>query len=63
MMSAENRAVSGEIVKIIHDDSNKQVEHKEAAEEDKGDEEHVGQVGSTRLVRVQQLSRGHVSSQ
>ena len=51
-MSTKNRAVSGEIIKIIHDDSHKQVEHEKAAEEDKGDKEEVSDVAATHLVRL-----------
>ena len=35
-MRSKNGRISCEVVKVIHDDSNKQVEHDERAEEDKG---------------------------
>ena len=57
MMSPKDGAVPGEIVKVVHDDSHKQVEHEEAAEEDKGDKEEVGDVAATGLIRVQKFSR------
>ena len=48
-MSAEDGGVPGQVVKVVHDDGHEQVEHEEAAEEDKGDEEHVGQLVSAQL--------------
>ena len=45
----------GEIVKVVHDDGHKEIEHEEAAEEDEGDEEGEGDVGAAGLVRLQQL--------
>ena len=44
MMSAEDRRVSGEIVKVVHDDSDEQIQHEERAEEDERDEIAVGHV-------------------
>ena len=59
-MSSQNGRVSGEVIKVVHDDSNKQVEHEEAAEEHEGDKEEVGDVTATLLVRLQEFSRCHV---
>ena len=41
-MSPQNGAVSGQVVEIVHDDSDKEVQHEKAAEEHEGDKEHVG---------------------
>ena len=53
MMSTENWAVSSEVIKIIHDDSHKQVKHKEATQKDECDKEKVGKVGAAWLVWIQ----------
>ena len=37
MMRPQYWGVPGEVVKVVHDDSDEQVEHEEAAEEDEGD--------------------------
>ena len=60
MMSPKDGAVPGEIVKVVHDDSHKQVEHEKAAEEDKGDKEEVGDVAAAGLVRLEELEGGCV---
>ena len=59
-MSSQDGGVSGEVVEVVHDDSHEQVEHQEAAEEDKGDKEEVGDVAAAHLVWLQQLPRGGV---
>ena len=59
-MGTQDRAVSGEVVKVVHDDGHEQVEHQEAAEEDEGDEEEVGDVAAAGLARLQQFPRGAV---
>ena len=41
MVGAEDGGVPRQIVKVVHDDGHKQVEHDEAAEEDEGDEVDV----------------------
>ena len=46
-----------EVVKVVHDDGDKEVDHDEGAEEDEGDEVDVGDVRATGLVRVKQLTR------
>ena len=48
-MSAEDGGVPGQVIKVVHDDGHEQVEHEEAAEEDEGDKEHVGQLVSAQL--------------
>ena len=57
MVSTQDGTVSGEVVEVVHDDGHEQVEHEEAAEEDKGDKEEVGDVAATGLIRVQKFSR------
>ena len=56
MMSAKDGAVTSQIIEVIHDDCHEQVEHEEAAEEDKSDEEKVGDVAATGLSRLQKLA-------
>ena len=46
-MRTQNRAVLYEIVKVIHDDGNKEVEDKKATDEDETGKEEVGEVWST----------------
>ena len=53
--------VPGEVVKVVHDDSDEQVKHEEAAEEDEGDEEDKGDVGAAGLVWIQKSPCRHVS--
>ena len=36
MVSAQNWRVSGEVIKVVHDDSNEQVEHEEGAKKYEG---------------------------
>ena len=52
-MGSENWAVPCEIVKVVHDDGNKQVDHDEAAEEDEADKVEIGGVAATTLIRIQ----------
>ena len=47
MVRTQNWAVLYEVVKVIHDNSNKEVEDKEATDEDESGEEEVGEVRST----------------
>ena len=60
VVGAKDGGVPRKVVKIIHDDSHEEIEHEEAAQEDKGDEEEVGDVAATHLARLQQLARGLV---
>ena len=60
MVGTQDRTVSGEVIKVVHNDSNEQVEHEKAAEEDEGDEEEVGDVAAAGLARLQQFPRGAV---
>ena len=55
-MGSQNRRISGEVVKVIHDDSNEQVEHDEGAQEDEGYKVYVGDFRSTGLLWIYQLS-------
>ena len=52
VVSPEDGGVPGQVVEVVHDDGHKQVEHQEAAEEDEGDEEGVGEVGSAGFAGV-----------
>ena len=58
-MSSQDGGVSGEVVEVVHDDSHEQVEHKEGAKEDEGDEIGVGHVGAASLQRVKKGSPTH----
>ena len=60
VVGAEDGGVAGEVVEVVHDDGHEEVEHEEAAEEDEGDKEGVGEVGAAGLVRVHDLARGGV---
>ena len=51
----------GEVVKVVHDDGNKEVQHDECAKEDEGDKVDVGAIGPASLFRIQQSSRCVVS--
>ena len=44
VVGAEDGPVTGEIVKVVHDDGHKQVEDKEGAEDEETDEVNVGEV-------------------
>lgn len=46
MMRTQDGRVSGQVVKVVHDDCHEQVEHEERAEEDEGDKVDVGEVGA-----------------
>ena len=48
------------IVKVVHDDGHKEVDHDEGAEEDEGDKVDVGDVRATTLFGINQLTRGRV---
>ena len=60
MVGTQDRTVSGEVIKVVHDDGHEQVEHEEAAEEDEGDKEEVGDVAAAGLARFQELPSGAV---
>ena len=47
MVRTKNGPITGQIVKVVHDDGNEQVEDKEGAEDEEGDEVNVGKVGAT----------------
>ena len=46
MVRAEDGGVSGEVVKVVHDDGHEQVDHDEGAEEDEADKVEIGGVAS-----------------
>ena len=52
MVTTQNGAVSGQVIKTVHDDGDHDVQHDEAAQEDEGDEVGVGDVITAFLVRV-----------
>ena len=53
VVRAQYGRVSGEVVKVVHDDSHEQVQHDEGAEEDERDEVDVRHVRATSLFRIQ----------
>ena len=60
-MWSQDWTVSGEIVEVVHNDSNKQVDHDKAAKEDETNKVEISGVAATTLVRVEQFSRCFVS--
>ena len=52
MVGTKDGPVPCQVVKVVHDDSNEEVDHDEGAEEDEGDKVDVGDVGATALVWV-----------
>ena len=47
MMSSQNGPVSGEVVKVVHDDGHEQVEDEEGGHDKEGDKVGIGHDGST----------------
>ena len=47
VMGPKDWPISREIIKVVHDDGNKEIEDEEGAEDEKSDEVDVGEVGST----------------
>ena len=41
-MSTKDRGITGQIIKVVHDNSHEKIEHKEGAEKNKGDKVSVG---------------------
>ena len=56
MVGTKDGPVPCKVVKVVHDDSNEEVDHDEGAEEDEGDEVDVGDVRAAALVGVNQLA-------
>ena len=52
MVTAQNGAVSGQVIETVHNDGDHDVQHDEAAQEDEGDEVGVGDVITAFLVGV-----------
>ena len=52
MMRTQNRRVSCQVVKVVHDNSHEQVQHDERAKEDEADKIEVGEDGSTILLFI-----------
>ena len=52
MMRTQNGRISRQVVKIVHDNSHKQVQHDERAKEDEADEVEVSEDGSTVLLLI-----------
>ena len=46
MMSSQDGGVSGEVVEVVHDDSHKEVEDEEGADDEEGDEVDESEVGA-----------------
>ena len=59
VMSSQNGGIACQVIEVVHDDSHEQVEHKEGAKEDEGDEIGVGHVGAASLQRVKNGSPTH----
>ena len=61
MVRSENRRVPRQVVKVVHDDSHKEVEHEEGGEEDKGNKVDVGHARAARLglVAARRLVKHH----
>ena len=49
MMRTQDGPIASEVVKVVHDDSNEQIEDKEGADNKETDEEWIGNIGSTSL--------------
>lgn len=49
MMGAQDRRVPREIIEVVHDNGDKEIQHKKRAEEDEGHEVSVGDVGAATL--------------
>ena len=47
MMGTQDGPVTGEVVKVVHDDGNKQVEDQEGTDHKEADKEWVGHIGAT----------------
>ena len=60
MVSAKDGRISGEVVKVVHDDSDEQVQHEEGAQEDETYEVGVGEVGAASFLPVYSFSGGFV---
>lgn len=56
MMRTKDRGVASEVVKVVHNDSDEEIEHEEGREEDEGHEVEVGSFASTRCARSLALS-------
>ena len=50
----------GEVIKVVHNDGDKQIEHDEGAEEDEGHKVDVGSIGAAGLVWVDEEPGGIV---
>jgi len=46
MMRPQDWRVSGQVIKVVHDDGHEQVEHNEGAQEDEGDKVHVREIAA-----------------
>lgn len=60
VVRAQDGGVARQVVEAIHDDGHHDVQHDEAAQEDKGHEIEVGHVGSAGLVRIHGKASGSV---
>lgn len=52
MVSSKNRRISCQVIKVIHNDSDEQVQHEERTEENEGHKISIGEGGATGLVRI-----------
>ena len=60
MVTAQNGAVPCKVIETVHDDSDHDVQHDKAAQENEGDKVEVRNVGSARLVWVHGEAGGFV---
>ena len=60
MVGAQDGGVPCEVVKVVHDNRHKQVDHNEAAEEYEGDEVEISGVAAAGLVWVEEPAGGLV---
>jgi hypothetical protein len=59
-MGAQDGRVPREVVKVVHDDGDKQVEHEKGAEKDEGNKVEVGDDGAALLLGVEHPTVGGV---
>ena len=51
MMGSQDAPVPGQVVEVVHDDSNEEVEDEEAADDKESDEVEVGEVGAAAVAQ------------
>ena len=61
MMWTQNGRITCQVIKVVHNDSNKQVEHNKRAEKNKRDKIHIGHHWTAVLPRVQRFPSSCIS--